>query len=56
MRTHKDTQLLKQTNIQATGEASSLLETLQGEGFKLQNLSICFDDPGADGDDDIAYE
>ena len=49
-------ELLKQTNIQATGEASSLLETLQGEGFKLQNLSICFDDPGADGDDDIAYE
>ena len=47
---------MKQTNIQATGEASSLLEALQGEGFKLQNLSICFDDPGADGDDDIAYE
>lgn len=49
-------QLAKQTTIQATGEASTLLEKIQGEGFKLQNLSISFDDPGADADVDIAYE
>lgn len=49
-------ELAKQTTIQATGEASSLLEVIQGEGFKLQNLSICFDDPAADADEDIAYE
>eukprot|EP00250_Pteridium_aquilinum_P033941 c6704_g1_i1 orf=120-662(+) len=49
-------ELEKQTTIQATGEASSLLEKMQGEGFKLQNLSISFDDPAADADEDIAYE
>ncbi|KAI5069953.1 hypothetical protein GOP47_0014296 [Adiantum capillus-veneris] len=49
-------ELEKQTTIQATGEASSLLEKIQGEGFKLQNLSISFDDATADADEDIAYE
>ncbi|MCO5555928.1 hypothetical protein L7F22_009472 [Adiantum nelumboides] len=49
-------ELEKQTSIQATGEASSLLEKIQGEGFKLQNLNISFDDDAADAEEDIAYE
>lgn len=37
-------QLEKQTTIQATGVASSLVETIQGLGFKLQTLNLSFDD------------
>jgi hypothetical protein len=35
-------QLEKQTTIQATGVASSLV--IQGLGFKLQTLNLSFDD------------
>ncbi|MCI26791.1 hypothetical protein A2U01_0047988 [Trifolium medium] len=34
----------KQTTIQATGVASSLVETIQGLGFKLQTLNLSFND------------
>ncbi|KMS96115.1 hypothetical protein BVRB_001880 [Beta vulgaris subsp. vulgaris] len=37
-------ELTKQTTIQATGVASSLLETIQGAGFKLQTLNLSFED------------
>ncbi|KAI4366637.1 hypothetical protein MLD38_022491 [Melastoma candidum] len=37
-------ELTKQTTIQATGVASSLVETIQGAGFKLQTLNLSFDD------------
>ena len=37
-------QLEKQTTVQATGVASSLVETIQGSGFKLQTLNLSFDD------------
>ncbi|CAL0321782.1 unnamed protein product [Lupinus luteus] len=37
-------ELKKQTTVQATGVASSLLETIQGSGFKLQTLHLSFDD------------
>lgn len=37
-------ELEKQTTIQATGVASSLVETIQGLGFKLQTLNLSFDD------------
>lgn len=40
-------QLEKQTTIQATGVASSLVETIQGLGFKLQTLNLSFDDEDA---------
>ncbi|KAL6865082.1 hypothetical protein ACP4OV_016233 [Aristida adscensionis] len=36
--------LTKETTVQATGVASSLVETIQGAGFKLQTLSLSFDD------------
>ncbi|KAL6619442.1 hypothetical protein ACP70R_034581 [Stipagrostis hirtigluma subsp. patula] len=47
--------LTKETTVQATGVASSLVETIQGAGFKLQTLSLSFDDfdeatAGAGGD------
>ncbi|XP_057447504.1 uncharacterized protein LOC130739269 [Lotus japonicus] len=37
-------ELEKQTTVQATGVASSLVETIQGLGFKLQTLNLSFDD------------
>ncbi|GMY13459.1 EG2771 [Fagus crenata] len=37
-------ELTKQTTVQATGVASSLLETIQGTGFKLQTLNLSFED------------
>ncbi|XP_059294081.1 uncharacterized protein LOC132047174 [Lycium ferocissimum] len=37
-------ELTKQTTIQATGVASSLVETIQGSGFKLQTLNLSFQD------------
>lgn len=49
-------ELTKETNIQATGDASSLVEMIQGQGFKLQTLGISFDDNDADGDNDIMFE
>ncbi|XP_034705929.1 uncharacterized protein LOC117929673 [Vitis riparia] len=36
--------LTKQTTVQATGVASSLVETIQGSGFKLQTLNLSFED------------
>nr|GMC91628.1 metal ion binding protein [Ipomoea batatas] len=36
--------LTKQTTIQATGVASSLVEIIQGSGFKLQTLNLSFQD------------
>jgi hypothetical protein len=32
------------TKLQTTGVASSLLETIQGSGFKLQTLNLSFED------------
>ncbi|GJM88290.1 hypothetical protein PR202_ga04335 [Eleusine coracana subsp. coracana] len=53
--------LTKETTVQATGVASNLVEAIQGAGFKLQTLSLSFDDfdetlagtaaAGAGGDD-----
>ncbi|KAL4653559.1 hypothetical protein ACB092_01G312800 [Castanea dentata] len=37
-------ELTKQTTVQATGVASSLVETIQGSGFKLQTLNLSFED------------
>ncbi|XVF14146.1 hypothetical protein REPUB_Repub09cG0032400 [Reevesia pubescens] len=37
-------ELTKQTTVQATGVASSLVELIQGAGFKLQTLNLSFDD------------
>lgn len=37
-------QLEKLTTVQATGVASSLVESIQGSGFKLQTLSLSFED------------
>ncbi|XP_062151322.1 uncharacterized protein LOC133859801 [Alnus glutinosa] len=37
-------QLTKQTTVQATAVASSLVETIQGSGFKLQTLNLSFED------------
>lgn len=37
-------ELTKQTTIQSTGVASSLIETIQGAGFKLQTLNLSFED------------
>ncbi|XP_066328674.1 uncharacterized protein [Miscanthus floridulus] len=36
--------LTKETTVQATGVASNLVEVIQGAGFKLQTLSLSFDD------------
>ncbi|GLT35457.1 hypothetical protein SLA2020_099070 [Shorea laevis] len=36
-------ELTKQTTVQATGVASSLVEIIQGAGFKLQILSLSFE-------------
>ncbi|XP_072993174.1 uncharacterized protein [Typha latifolia] len=36
--------LTKQTTVQATGVASNLVEIIQGSGFKLQTLSLSFED------------
>uniref|UniRef100_A0A0E0DQ37 HMA domain-containing protein n=1 Tax=Oryza meridionalis TaxID=40149 RepID=A0A0E0DQ37_9ORYZ len=49
--------LTKETTVQATGVASNLVEAIQGAGFKLQTLSLSFDDFNEDaatvaGDDD----
>ena len=48
-------QLVKQTNIQATGVASSLVEIIEQAGFKMQALSLGFDDDDGDDDDYIDY-
>jgi hypothetical protein len=37
-------QLTKETTVQATGVASNLVEAIQGAGFKLQTLSLSFND------------
>ncbi|KAF7819626.1 uncharacterized protein G2W53_025081 [Senna tora] len=37
-------ELKKQTTVQATGVASSLVEAIQGSGFKLQTLNLSFED------------
>uniref|UniRef100_A0A5B7BLE2 HMA domain-containing protein n=1 Tax=Davidia involucrata TaxID=16924 RepID=A0A5B7BLE2_DAVIN len=37
-------ELTKQTTVQATGVASSLIEIIQGSGFKLQTLNLSFED------------
>ncbi|XP_010940668.1 uncharacterized protein [Elaeis guineensis] len=37
-------ELAKQTTVQATGVASSLVETIQGSGFKLQTFYLSFED------------
>ncbi|OMO64565.1 hypothetical protein COLO4_32001 [Corchorus olitorius] len=37
-------ELTKQTTVQSTGVASSLVEIIQGAGFKLQTLNLSFDD------------
>ncbi|XP_061369741.1 uncharacterized protein LOC133312539 [Gastrolobium bilobum] len=37
-------ELKKQTTVQATGVASSLVETIQGSGFRLQTLNLSFED------------
>lgn len=37
-------QLAKQTTVQATGVASTLVEAIQGSGFKLQTLNLSFED------------
>ncbi|XP_076938549.1 uncharacterized protein LOC143606782 isoform X1 [Bidens hawaiensis] len=37
-------ELKKKTTVQATGVASNLVEILQNSGFKLQTLSLSFDD------------
>nr|BAJ98599.1 predicted protein [Hordeum vulgare subsp. vulgare] len=36
--------LTKATTVQATGVASNLVEAIQGVGFKLQTLSLSFED------------
>lgn len=36
--------LTKETTVQATGVASNLVEAIQGAGFKLQTLSLSFND------------
>lgn len=36
--------LTKETTVQATGVASNLVEAIQGVGFKLQTLSLSFED------------
>ncbi|KAJ8775066.1 hypothetical protein K2173_020070 [Erythroxylum novogranatense] len=37
-------EMTKQTTVQATGVASSLVEVIQGSGFKLQTLNLSFQD------------
>ncbi|KAJ7974516.1 EG2771 protein [Quillaja saponaria] len=37
-------ELKKQTTVQATGVASSLIEAIQGSNFKLQTLNLSFDE------------
>ncbi|KAG0586920.1 hypothetical protein KC19_2G127500, partial [Ceratodon purpureus] len=49
-------ELVKQTNIQATGVASSLVELIEQAGFKMQALSLGFDDDDAEDDDYIDYD
>lgn len=49
-------ELVKQTNIQATGVASSLVEIIEQEGFKMQALSLGFDDDDDEDDDLIDYD
>lgn len=50
------TQLVKQTNIQATGVASSLVEIIEQAGFKMQALSLGFDDDDSEDDEYIDYD
>ncbi|XP_024402628.1 uncharacterized protein [Physcomitrium patens] len=49
-------ELVKQTNIQETGVASSLVQLIEQAGFKMQALSLGFDDEGADDDEYIDYD
>lgn len=37
-------ELKKQTTVQATGVASSLVEAIQSSGFKLQTLNLSFEE------------
>jgi hypothetical protein len=37
-------QLTKAMTVQATGVAANLVEAIHGAGFKLQTLSLSFDD------------
>ncbi|KAI9153996.1 hypothetical protein LWI28_019533 [Acer negundo] len=37
-------ELKKQTTVQSTGVAASLVEIIQGSGFKLQTLNLSFED------------
>lgn len=49
-------QLVKQTNIQASGVASSLVEIIEQAGFKMQALSLGFDDDDTEDDEYIDYD
>lgn len=49
-------ELVKQTNIQATGVASSLVEIIEQAGFKMQALSLGFDDDDTEDDEFIDYD
>lgn len=49
-------ELVKQTNIQATGVASSLVEIIEQAGFKMQALSLGFDDDDSEDDEYIDYD
>jgi copper chaperone CopZ len=48
-------ELVKQTDIQATGVASSLVQLIETAGFKMQALSLGFDGDEAEDDDYIDY-
>lgn len=49
-------QLTKQTNIQATGVASSLVQIIEQAGFKMQALSLGFDEDDEEDDEFIDYD
>ncbi len=49
-------QLTKQTSIQATGVASGLVEIIEQAGFKMQALSLGFDEDDEDDNDYIDYD
>jgi copper chaperone CopZ len=49
-------ELTKQTSIQATGVASGLVEIIEQAGFKMQALSLGFDEDDEDDNDYIDYD
>jgi hypothetical protein len=53
---HERLQLTKQTNIQATGVASSLVQIIEQAGFKMQALSLGFDEDDDEDDEFIDYD